>query len=579
MSKPKRSAPEAARKGVGQPWRPHTWHFLLAAAAALLLALEVYGPALSGPFVFDDQYLPFAFPDFDQRPLLDVLRGLRPVLMLSFWLNYRLSGMQPYSYHLFNVLLHVANSLVVFAICNRLLRRFEHDVVRRLLLAAFGAGLFLLHPLQTESVAYVTSRSEALSILFAYAAVAVFLGQQEEKGVGWLRAAAVLVLFGLACLTKEHAAALPAVLLLADYYWHPGFSFAGIRRNWRLYVPMAGAAALGGAFVYNVLRHSDTAGFSVKGLPWNEYFYSQWRAVLGYLRLFVVPVGQNVDHDFPVSRTPLDHWALFCLVVLLALAVAAILWRKRYPLASFGVLFFFLLVAPTSSVVPIRDLFVERRFYLPSLGVVLAAVDLLRLWPARKTALAAAAAGILALCSVLAWQRNQVWSSDEALWSDAVSKSPALMRPHSQLALVYFNAGRCSEAAPEFEKALRIEPSEYRSLVNYGLTLDCLHRPAAALGAFRRAAAAEPRQGYPYALMGMIYGKQGDREEAMKTLNEALRIEPGNDMAYLYRGNLHVLANELDLARSDYSTALRLNPHNGAARAALERLQAAARTP
>lgn len=574
MRKQKRPEPDRAAVKTAERWRPKPWHFLAAAFAALLVVQELYGPALSGPFVFDDEYLPFAQPGFAQRPFLSLLTALRPVLLVSYWMNYKVSELQPYSYHLINVLLHMVSGMLVFSIANTLLRRFEEDVPRRLALAGFAAGLFLLHPLQTESVAYVASRSEALSILFAYGAVAMFLGQ-SEKGIGWARSAAVIVLFGLACLTKEHAAVLPVVLLLVDYYWHPGFSFQGIKRNWRLYGPLALGAAGGGVFVYNVLRHSDTAGFNVKGLPWYEYFFTQWRAVPAYLRLFLAPFGQNIDHDFELSRTPMEHGAILSLVILLGLAGAAVVLRRRYPLASFGMLVFFVLIAPTSSVVPIRDLFVERRFYLPSIGAVLVAADVIRVWRTKKTTLFATMAGILAVCSVLTWQRNQVWGSAEALWSDTVAKSPNLMRPHSQLGLVYYNAGLCADAEREFSRALQISPTEYRSLVDYGLTLDCLNRSDEALQAFRKAASVA-RQGYPYALIGMIYGKQGKREEAMDAIAQALRIEPDNDMAYLYRANLHVIAHEADQAKADYELALRYNPRNEVARAALQRLQRAA---
>lgn len=571
MKKQKRPEHNAAAVKTAEPWRPKPWHYLAAAFAALLVLLELYGPALSGPFVFDDEYLPFALPGFDQRPFVSLLTGLRPVLLISYWLNHKMSAMQPYSYHLINVLLHMISGLLVFSVADTLLRRFETDVTRRLMLAGFAAGLFLLHPLQTESVAYVASRSETLSILFAYGAVALFLGQ-GEKGLGWSRAAAVLVLFGLACLTKEHAAVLPAVMLLADYYWHPGFSLEGIKRNWRLYAPLALGAAGAGRFVYNVLRLSDTAGFDVKGLAWYEYFFTQWRATPAYLRLFLAPFGQNVDHDFAMSRTPLEHGAVLGLVILLGLAAAAVVLRKRYPLTSFGMLVFFVLIAPTSSIVPIRDLFVERRFYLPSIGAVLVAADLFRIWPTKKSTLFATIAGVLTVCSVLTWQRNQVWGSAEALWSDAVAKSPNLMRPHSQLGLVFYNAGRCTDAEREFSRALEISPTEYRSLVDYGLTLDCLNRPDDALRAFQKAASVK-RQGYPYALIGMIYGKQGKREEAMQAIEQALKIEPNNDMAYLYRGNLHFIANEAAQAKADYELALHYNPRNEVARTALQRIQ------
>ena len=558
-------------KPVQAPWTLRPWHLALAAIAAIVVALEVYGPALNGPFVFDDEYLPFALADFDLKTIFEMIQAIRPALMVNFWLNYHLSGMNPYSYHLFNVLMHLGSAFLVFSIARRLLGRFEADEQRRAILSGFAAGLFLLHPLQTESVAYIASRSESLSVLLAYGALAVFLGQ-GERGITWLRSAAILVLFGLACLTKEHVAVLPLVLVLTDYYWHPGFSFSGLKRNWRLYVPMTAGAIAGGAFVLNVLRRADTAGFGLKDLPWYEYFYTQWRAIWVYLRMFLIPYDQNVDHEFLISHTPWEHGAIVCLVALLGLAAVAFLLRRKYPLASYGILVFFILIAPTSSVVPIRDTLVERRFYLPSIGILLALVDLFRLWPAKKSVLATATAAVLVVFSLMTWDRNHVWGSSEALWRDAASKAPNKGRAHSQLALAIYNQGRCADSLPEFEKAIRLDPGEYRALINYGLALDCVNRPDDALRAFQQAAAARPA-GYPYALMGMIYGKQGRRLESMQAIEKSIKIEPNNDLAYLYRGNLYMVSKEFDKAMADYQWALKLNPRNELARAAVTRLQ------
>src|SRR5262249_8980426 len=151
------------------------WQYALGAFFLIFLALEVYSPALDGPFVFDDTYLPFMAPGFRQW------FGVRPLLMLSFWINFQWTGLEPYSYHVLNVLFHSINSVLVFFIVRRLLE-WEH-VDRRLrdTIAGFSAGLFLLHPVQTESVAYVASRSETLSLIFFFGGYLVFLYRKERK--------------------------------------------------------------------------------------------------------------------------------------------------------------------------------------------------------------------------------------------------------------------------------------------------------------------------------------------------------------------------------------------------------------
>lgn len=573
MKKQKRPELKTATvQTVQAPWRPKLWHYLVAALAAFLLTLEVYGPALNGGFVFDDEYLPFLAPGFGNATLREILTTMRPMVIASFWLNYQVAETSPYSYHFWNVVLHILNSFLVFHITRGLLRRMEPDLQRRLLLSLLASGIFLLHPLQTEAVSYVASRSEALSIFFAYGALAVFL-DQKERGMTWVRTLVVLAMFGAACLTKEHTAVLPLVLLLADYYWHPGFTFEGIRRNWRLYLPLAIGTAGGAIFVYRVLKNSNSAGFALEGLTWYQYFFTEWRAIWVYVRMFLVPAGQSADHTFSISRTPFEHGAILCLVALLAVVGWAIHARRRYPLASFGILVFLLFLAPTSSIVPIRDMLVERRFYLPAIGLLLVLVEFFRVVPVARRNLVASSACLFVILSVLTWNRNHIWSSAELLWKDSLVTSPNNPRAHSQLALIYYNRRRCSDALPHFEMATKLDPTEPRALINAGLNYECLGRPNDALRMFQQAAKVD-KGGYPEALIGMIHVRQGKRDEARKWIEESIRIEPDNDLGYMYRANLHLEANELEAAARDYRQAILFNPRNEQAKKSLVAVEA-----
>jgi protein O-mannosyl-transferase len=534
---------------------------------SLFVVLEVYQPALNGPFLFDDQYLPFQSPAMLQAPLHAWLVVNRPFLMATFWLNVRAFGLQPYSFHLFNVLFHLANALLVYAIVRKILQWAGARDWHREASAILAGAIFLLHPVQTESVAYVASRSEALSVLFCYAAFTVFLYRRQEA-VSFSTAAAVVLLFGAGCLTKEHVVVLPLLLLLTDYYWNPGFSFQGIRRNWRLYGGMviAGGACL--AFVWHVLRAASTAGFGMRDLPWYQYLYTQGRALWVYLRLFILPVGQNVDWDFPISRGPLQYGAVFGLVGCAALLVMAWIWRRRFPLASYGILTFFLLIAPTSSFIPIRDPLVERRMYLPMLGLVLVVADLVRRWKVRPPVLVAWITAGLLLLAAAAWNRNQVWSSSVALWEDAAAKSPAKMRPWFQLAYANFELGRCHRAMQQYEKVAHLAPVDYSLLVDWALACDCAGRWDLALAKLQQAAQLE-KHAHVYALMGMVYGKQGKRAEALAALKQAEAIDPGFGKTYVYRGKLYWDSGEFAAAAEQFRLALRLDANDEQARRGL----------
>jgi hypothetical protein len=270
-----------------------------------------------------------------------------------------MSALQPYSYHLVNLLLHFMTGVLAFLIVRKFMGRAGSSGFERESIAGFTGLLFLLHPLATESVAYVASRSEALSVLFFYGAFALFLYRRRDA-IPWVESLGVLMLFAAAVMTKEHTAILPLLLLLTDYYWNPGFSFQGMRRNWRVYALLAGGGVLAARWVAGVLRHADTAGFSVKEFTWYQYFYSQCRAIWFYIRMFILPYGQNIDHEFAASRSILDHGAIIALLALIAVTAAAVWYRRKYQMASFGWLAFLLLIAPTSSFVPIADVVAER---------------------------------------------------------------------------------------------------------------------------------------------------------------------------------------------------------------------------
>ena len=237
----------------------------------------------------------------------------------------------------------------------------------------YAARFFCCIRCRPSPSAYVASRSELLSVLFYYAAFAVFLYRSTESITLW-RSLAVLVLFGAAIAVKEHTLTLPALLLLTDYFWGRG----NVRKNGILYGLIAVVGAAGAAFVLFVLKHANTAGFGMKDMTPLDFFYTECRVLWIYIRMFFLPFGQNIDPDIPVSRSLFEHGAIFGLLALIALVAAAWIYRKRFPLASYGVFVFLLLIAPTASIVPIRDPLAEHRMYLPFLGLILICAEILR---------------------------------------------------------------------------------------------------------------------------------------------------------------------------------------------------------
>jgi tetratricopeptide (TPR) repeat protein len=537
----------APRKFVWWPWA--------AALAALFLAFEAYSPALNGPFVFDDPYLPFLTPGIQHQPVWNWITGLRPLLMFSFWLNYAASGEQPFPYHATNVLLHLCSSVLVALIAIRLLELAGlKDGPAKPTLGIFAGALFLLHPTQTESVAYVASRSEVLSVFFYYAAYCVFLYRRTERITLW-RALAVLALFGAAASTKEHALTLPILLLLTDLYWIKG----GIRANALLYGLLAAGGVVAGATVWRVLSAADTAGFHVPGLTPLSYLYTQGRVFWVYLRLLALPFGLNVDPDVAISQTPLDHGAIFGLMAIAALLAAAWIVRRRWPLASFGVLVFVLLLLPTSSIVPIKDPMAEHRVYLPFLGFALVPLEFLRRVKLRQRLMIEVP--VLLVLLLLTYQRSALWGDPLALWQDSTAKSPRKVRPRFQLAYAYYQQQNCPKAVENFEIASRLAPPGYDLLVDWANALDCVGRRPEAIEKLHEATRKES-DAQAWASLGMIYGEQRQITEALDSLQKAQSINPNFVMVYWARGKVYESMGDLAQAKEQYQRALELDPYN-----------------
>jgi tetratricopeptide (TPR) repeat protein len=371
--------------------------------------------------------------------------------------------------------------------------------------------------------------------------------------IGWGRIILIILLFGTALSTKEHTLMLPALILLTDYFIDP----RPMRENIRVYSFFGVAAAAGALAVMAVLRNSNSAGFSVAGMNPTSYALTQCRVIWTYVRMFFLPYGQNLDHDIPMSHTPLEHGAIFGLLALLAAVGAAWVYRKSWPLASYGFLVFLLLLAPTSTVIPILDVIAEHRLYLPFIGLTLICLDVLRRVPAAQATWACIAA--LAVCSVLTFQRSTIWGDPILLWSDAASKSPRKMRPNFQLAFAYSQKQQCIQAEEYYQIAAGIQTPSDRLLIDWAMNFDCLGRYQQGIDKLRQADAQAPSASTK-ASMAILYGAMGKWPEALAALDAAEKADPNYPYTYAYRGDYHEVQGDLAAAAAEYRRAIAVAP-------------------
>jgi tetratricopeptide (TPR) repeat protein len=483
------------------------------------------------------------------------MRGLRSILNATFWMSYTLSGANPGPYHTVNVVLHALSSTMLLVVLRRIWQLAGGKGEAAPLIAA---TLFLVHPLQTESVAYVSSRSETLSILFAYAALAVQLTADPKVRLSGRRVVAMLLLLACGVLTKEHTAATFAIFVLNDYYWRSPFRFEAIRQN-KVFYTLSILAGLGLAgYVLRGLVGADSAGFGVKGTSALSYLFTQFRMFWRYLRLALLPIGQNLDPDIPISKSLLEPITAVSFAGIMLLVAAAVVWRKRAPLASFGLLTFVIYLLPTSSIVPLLDVFAEHRLYLPFLGLCCIVLEGMRRWQIPIWA----ATVVLAVLSYTTWQRNHVWASDIALWADSVEGSPAKYRPQFQLAFAHYQAGHCAEATVQFEKAKTLwAKPDAGLLVDWALALDCAGNLPSALEKMREAAKLG-NNAHVQAMIGLLLAKSNRFDEALAALDEAQKMDAGFASTYLYRGGIYSTQGKRDEAAAQFRLALQFEPGN-----------------
>ncbi len=561
------SAGVAQGKGATVP-RRRSWLWMWLFASAMVLTGIVYWPAIDGPFVFDDIHLPFSDPKADRMPLAFWLGGVRPVLMASYWANYQISGMQTFSYHAVNLLLHAATAVVVFFVLQHLLR-LGGLVGKTFLFSLCGAGLFLLHPLQSESVAYIAGRSELVSGLFLVSAWLVFLNHFEEKTTMAI-ALKILALATAAVLGKESAISLPGVLFLTDWYWGRAGILAQFQNRLKLYVPIILGGIVGGIAIVHSLRGSN-AGSSIEGVTPFQYLLTQCRVILTYLRLFLVPAGQNGDWHLPFYHSITEPGVWLYVLGILILLGGIVLSYRRAPLFSFGLAVFLVLLMPTSSVVPITDALAERRMYLPIIGLILAAVAIVPRLQLGSVALRTGATVVLMVAAILTFQRSRVWGDDIAFWQDIIKKSPASSRPHIGLAGSYMLHGAYANAIGEYDAADKLDGVKEETLLNRVAAYEMQRNFDLALDGLRRVAAMHPTPN-TYKEIGRVEAFIGHIKESLEAFTSAITLDPKYAAAYAQRGMVYLATGDNNRARADFQSALAIEPGNEIATTGIGRL-------
>jgi Flp pilus assembly protein TadD len=558
------------------------WVTGIGAITATLLALG-YANALDGAFVFDDEVSIVENSSIRKLwPLADVLatkaeggrtHDSRPLLNLSLAIDYAVHGLWRPGFRIMNLMIHLVNTLLVFDVARRILRLAGLSNRDAPLLSAITALLWTVHPLHTAVNTYVIQRAESLAALFILAAFDAAIVALSRGSLAAAVGAAAFAIVGATA--KETTAAILPLVTAFDWAFHDRLSAAGSDRRVRpiLYVGLALnpvvifglAAVLGG--------RGGSAGLTTASVV--GYALTQCRAIWLYLGRFLWPATLVLDHGEGLATGLAEVWPFVVATTALVVGVAIGFWRS--PRAFFPLVAATVLLAPTTSIVPVKtQTIAEHRMYLPAAflmgGLVTAVASVATSLGCERRRTGCRLAGIAMVAAITTASvgrtiiRNRDFATAATLWQQNVRDCPANERGFTNLVAAIIREGRFAEATPLARQAVEAHPERERNWLNLGRILAEQHRDREAVGAFTEAIRRAPGEADARINLGIVLSR-GDAEAidaAIAVLDEAIRLRPDLAKGWLARGMARLRQERPDLAIGDLEKAVQLDPENPA---------------
>ncbi len=489
-----------------------------------------------------------------------------PLTWLSHMLDVQLFGLNPRWHHLTNLLFHIANTLLVFFVFNRMTKAPYKS--------AFVAVLFAIHPLHVESVAWVAERKDVLSTFFWMLTMAAYIHYVEHPRLGSYLA--VLTCFALGLMAKPMLVTLPFVLLLLDYWPLRRFEESGkvtgrgVAQSSALgpllveKIPLFALAALACIVIF-IAQLKGGAVAPLQTTPLSVRVANACISYVIYIEKTILPADLAIFYPHPGF---LPIWQVAGAAVLLgAVTFAVILLGKKHPCLPLGWLWYAGTLVPVIGIVQVGSQAMADRFtYIPLIGLFIMAAwgipELLGKWPYRKEALFASSVLILpcfliATCSQVRYWRNNITLYDHAL--EVTSRNDFI---HSNRGDAYYNLGNYRQAIEDYDRAIEINPKLAEAYNNRGAAYDKLGNRAQAISDFGRAVDINPNYADAYNARGLAYAALGRDREAISDFDKAIGINPQYADAYNNRGVAYARLGNSNQAIFDYDNAIEINPQN-----------------
>ena len=544
----------------------------------VILGCLAYSNTTGVPFYFDDikniekslAYSParLSFDALNSNRLKTLLSD-RPVAYTSIALNYSFGRWDVTSYHIVNTAIHIlAGICLYFLILTTLtLSTFQHDVKNPGVLSFFASLIWLVHPIQTQSVTYVVQRMNSLAAMFFIVSLLLYARGRLASGIGKKRGLfAVSILSGIFALgSKEIAATLPFFIILYEWYFFQDLSMTWLKKRLGF--------ILGACVVFIILVHiymgpnifkGILASYAIRDFTLMERVYTEFRVVIYYIGLLIYPNPSRLSllHDFELSSSLLDPATTILSAGAIACTIiTAIFLARKQRLLSFSILWFFGNLIIESSVIGLEIIF-EHRTYLPSMFFFLALV--MQAYRLIKTErIASIILGVLvSLLCFWTLERNRVWFDPVVFWKDNIKKAPTSYRAYNNLGRFYIMSGNYKSAITELKHAIRLAPSFPLTYSNLGLAYAGTGSYNLSIEAYEKALVRLPITRYyqTYSNLGLVYRSMGQSKKSIDTFKKAIALKPDFANGYYNLGLVYFENNKVKKAITAFRKSIEIDP-------------------
>ena len=581
------------------------YNYSIALALIWLIGSIAYSNTFNGSFCLDDLYvivnnrithnLHYFTNISDARQFDEFFEyetfKKRYIGYLTFALNYKLHGLDVTGYHIVNLLVHLSNASIIYflliAIFRSPLLKQSSLEARSGQIALISSLLFVCHPIQTQAVTYIWQRVTSLAALFYLLSLFMYVkARLESKGLehslfpgkSLYFYSGSLVSAVLAMTTKEISFTLPIIVGLCEIMFFNG----KFKRRLLYLIPFFCMILIIPLIIIDINKPIGDILSDItetvrddQTVSRGDYLLTQFRVLMTYIRLVFLPINQNLDYDFPLYGNFFNSEVFFSFLTLLILFSSAVYLFYRYRntithtrLISFGTFWFFVTLAPESSIIPIRDVINEHRMYLPSVGffIALCVCVFILIEKANKQSKnigkisALVFTVIIILLTGATYERNKVWKTQKSLWEDVVSKSPDKARGHYEIGVVYRDNGLIKKAMEHFEQAIKLDPFWAKPRYNLGRIFQDEGLIDKAIQHYEFAIQLKPDFIEAHTNLGSAYLAQGLIDKAIAHYKISIRLEPGSANAYNNLGFVYMSKGLLDQAINNSRIALEFNP-------------------